>query len=106
MSIPEEDYLWLSGIQNFAFCRRQWSLMRIENLWSDNRLTAEGTVLHEVAHDSSFKESRGDKFIVRGLRIVSHELCLSGECDVIEFRKCADGIEIQGKTGLYIPYPI
>ncbi len=26
----EEDYLMLSGIQHFAFCRRQWAMIHIE----------------------------------------------------------------------------
>ena len=27
-----DDYLLLSGIQHFAFCRRQWALIHIEQL--------------------------------------------------------------------------
>ena len=50
MQVSEDEYLWLSGIQNYTFCRRQWALMRIENQWADNQLTAEGSALHEVAH--------------------------------------------------------
>lgn len=26
----EEDFLPLSGLQHFAFCRRQWALIHIE----------------------------------------------------------------------------
>lgn len=26
----EDEYLMLSGIQHFAFCRRQWALIHIE----------------------------------------------------------------------------
>lgn len=80
--------------------------MRIENQWADNQLTAEGSALHEVAHNSSFKESRGDKYIIRGLRVVSHKLRLVGECDVVEFHKSEDGVRIQGKDGHWLPYPI
>ena len=31
----EEDYLQLSGIQHFAFCRRQWALAYIELQWKE-----------------------------------------------------------------------
>lgn len=32
----EEDWLALSGIQHFSFCKRQWALIHIEQLWSEN----------------------------------------------------------------------
>ncbi len=30
MAYNEEDYLQLSGLQHFSFCRRQWALIHIE----------------------------------------------------------------------------
>ena len=56
----EDDFLQLSGIQHFAFCRRQWALAYIELQWLENVRTVEGRLLHEKAHDSSIKEKRGD----------------------------------------------
>ncbi len=32
----EEEFLQLSGIQHFAFCRRQWALAYIEMQWQEN----------------------------------------------------------------------
>ena len=37
----EEDFLQLSGIQHFVFCRRQWALSYIEMQWQENVRTAE-----------------------------------------------------------------
>ena len=31
----EDDYLLISGIQHFIFCRRQWALIHIEQLWEE-----------------------------------------------------------------------
>lgn len=31
MMLREEELLALSGLQHFAFCRRQWALIHIEN---------------------------------------------------------------------------
>ena len=42
MSYAEDDYLLISGIQHFMFCRRQWALIHIEQQWQENRLTVEG----------------------------------------------------------------
>lgn len=83
----EEDFLQLSGIQHFAFCRRQWALAYIELQWQENVRTVEGKIFHENAHDVSMKEKRGDLLIVRAMPIHSWEMGVSGECDVVEFHK-------------------
>lgn len=67
----EEEFLQLSGIQHFAFCRRQWALAYIEMQWQENVRTVEGKILHENAHDPSIKEKRGDPgFDVTGTLIL------------------------------------
>lgn len=58
MSCAENDYLMISGIQHFMFCRRQWALIHIEQQWQENRLTAEGEVIHQNAHKDDFIEKR------------------------------------------------
>ena len=67
MEYNEDDYLLLSGLQHFAFCRRQWALIHIENLWAENLRTTEGELLHERAHDASVRERRGNVITVRGV---------------------------------------
>ena len=37
-----DDYLQMSGIQHFSFCRRQWALAYMEQQWAENLRTAEG----------------------------------------------------------------
>ena len=69
----EEDYLMLSGIQHFAFCRRQWAIIHIEQQWEDNYRTTSGELMHKKAHDEKVFEKRGDLLTVRGLRISSRE---------------------------------
>lgn len=105
MKYPEEDYLPLSGIQHFAFCRRQWALIHIENQWAENERTVDGIIMHEKAH-SGDAESRGDVVIMRALRVFSATLGVSGECDVVEFHRNADGISLNGHDGLWQPYPV
>jgi CRISPR-associated exonuclease Cas4 len=80
----EDDLLPLSGLQHLMFCERQWALIHLEQQWEENRLTAEGRLLHESAH-SSGAESRGDVRIVRGLSLRSLRLGLAGQADVVEF---------------------
>lgn len=102
----EEEYLSLSGIQHFAFCRRQWALIHIEQQWDENVLTIEGHHLHERADQPHIREKRGDKLIVRALPIHSARLGISGICDVVEFVQTPDGISLMGEEGTFLPYPV
>ncbi|MDO4838505.1 MAG: CRISPR-associated protein Cas4 [Clostridia bacterium] len=102
----EEDYLQLSGLQHYKFCRRQWALIAIENQWAENYRTTDGEILHERAHDQDFTESRGDVLITRGMQIHSASLGVSGACDVLEFHRKAEGISLPEKDGLWQPYPV
>lgn len=106
MIYPEEEFLQLSGLQHFAFCRRQWALIHIENQWAENFRTIDGAILHENAHDTAFQENRGDRFITRGVSVFSGELGISGQCDVLEYHRGTVGIPLVGKTGLWQPYPV
>lgn len=106
MSWPEEDYLQLSGLQHFAFCRRQWALIHIEDQWAENYRTVDGHLMHERVHDQEFRESRGDRLTVRGLAVHSAELGISGQCDAVEFFKSPAGVPLGGRDGLWLPYPV
>ncbi|MCM1537669.1 MAG: CRISPR-associated protein Cas4 [bacterium] len=102
----EEEYLMLSGIQHFAFCRRQWAMIHIEQQWQENARTTAGELMHKKAHDENAIEKRGNLLIVRGLRISSRELGLSGQCDIVEFQQDAGGIELFGYGGKWKPVPV
>lgn len=102
----EEEFLQLSGIQHFAFCRRQWALAYIELQWQENVRTFEGRLLHEKAHDVSLKEKRGKLIISRAMPVHSRELGVSGECDVVEFHRAKEGISLFGREGKYRVIPV
>ena len=99
MEYNEEDFLQLSGLQHFQFCRRQWALIHIEHQWADNLRTADGTLLHENAHDEGFLERRGDLIITRGMPVSSRTLGVSGQCDVLEFHRIGKGIPLKNREG-------
>ncbi|WP_296956053.1 CRISPR-associated protein Cas4 [uncultured Dialister sp.] len=104
----EEDYLMISGIQHFAFCRRQWALIHINQEWDENRLTAEGELIHKNAHDTDFSEKRNGVLIIRGLRVASPALGMTGQCDVVEFTRdeSGSGAILQGHRGTWFVRPI
>ena len=106
MTDTEEDLLQLSGLQHFAFCRRQWALIHVEHQWQENLRTVEGALFHQRAHDEAQRERRGDTLILRGLPVISHRLGITGQCDVVEFHGAPDGVPLRGEDGLWLPYPI
>lgn len=62
--------------------------------------------MHKKAHDEGSFEKRGDLLIVRGLRISSRELGLSGQCDVVEFHRDDEGVKLFGYEGKWTPVPV
>ena len=102
----EDDYLQLSGVQHFLFCRRQWALIHIEEQWSDNLRTVEGNLMHERTHNEALTEKRGDIIITRGMSVFSRRHGVSGKCDVLEFHRTKTGLSIFGWDDLWLPYPV
>jgi CRISPR-associated exonuclease Cas4 len=101
----EDDLIPISALQHYVFCPRQWGLIHIEQMWSENRLTAEGRILHEKTHESE-AENRPNIRIVRGLRLCSYRLGLTGQADVVEFHKTDDGVQLDEAKGLWKPVPV
>ena len=106
MEYSEDDYLMISGIQHFKFCRRQWALIHIEQQWNENEHTVIGELMHKRAHDRYITEKRKDLLTVRALPVSSRRLGISGECDIVEFHKVEDGIKLHGHRGQYKIYPV
>ena len=101
-----DEYLLMSGIQHFCFCRRQWALIHLEQQWAENLRTAEGRLEHNRCHDAAQTERRAGLLITREMRVVSHRLHLVGNCDVVEFREDPNGIALQHTDGLWKPMPV
>lgn len=106
MEYSQDDYLMISGIQHFKFCRRQWALIHVEQQWAENEHTVVGELMHKKAHDPYLIEKRKDVLIVRALPVSSRSIGISGECDIVEFHKCDEGIKLIGHRGLYSVYPV
>ena len=105
----EDDMLMLSGIQHYMFCPRQWALIHIEQVWADNRRTAEGTIMHKNVDNPEYRQKNGDRITLRSVSLASKELGFYGISDAIELH-ATDNPEI-GLThprypGLWAPFPI
>ena len=94
----EADYIMLSALQHYLYCPRQCALIHLEQVWAENRFTAEGRVLHERA-DSEEKARQGRVRTVRTLPIASARLGLSGQADVVEFHADGSVYPVEYKRG-------
>jgi len=97
VNYTEDDLIALSALQHLAFCERQCALIHIEQMWDENRLTAEGKIMHEHVHEAG-EESRGDVRIERGVPLRSLRLGLIGKADVVEFHRL--------EAEKWQPYPV
>lgn len=91
------ETIYLSRLQHYLFCPRQFSLIELEDLWVENILTAQGQVVHQRVNQQE-SVSRGKIKIVRALPLMSYQYGIEGIADVVELH--------QDKLGVITPYPI
>jgi CRISPR-associated exonuclease Cas4 len=111
---PDEDLVPLSALQHFVFCRRQCALIHLEGAWAENRLTAEGRLLHDRV-DQAGSESRRDLRSTTAVRICSRRLKVVGVMDMLEFHRVESphgsehrtiATKLPGASGLWLPFPV
>lgn len=96
--MDEQDKLAISALQHFCFCRRQFALIHIEQQWAENRLTAEGRLLHEKTDIPSERVFAGAK-VVRAMPLDSAELGIYGVADTVEFFEDGAPFPVEYKHG-------
>lgn len=89
--------IYLSRLQHYLFCPRQFALIELEDVWAENQFTAEGHILHQRV-DEPTQEKRGDIRTVRALQLSNSTLGIEGVADVVEYHRQADGTNL--------PYPV
>lgn len=86
-----DDPIPISALQHAVYCLRQAALIHIERVWAENRFTAEGRVLHDVAHEAGERKGRRGVRRVTALPLACRRLNIAGVADLVEFRTGADG---------------
>ncbi len=92
--MEDDAALPLSALQHFVFCPRQCALIHLEQAWADNRLTAEGNLLHERVTEGETSQRAGTR-VWRNLPLRCRRLGLTGYADVVEFEAGSD-----------VPFPV
>ncbi|MDO4537002.1 MAG: CRISPR-associated protein Cas4 [Coriobacteriales bacterium] len=80
----DDELLPLSGLQHFAYCKRQYALIHIEQVWSESADTLRGEFFHERVDAAGYECSSGVR-AERRVRLKSSELGLYGVADIVEF---------------------
>ncbi len=83
-------------LATFLFCPRQCALIHVEQVWAENRFTAEGNILHAKTDQVASEIRRGVK-TVTAMPIRSFRLGVSGIADVVELDRL---------DGRWQPFPI
>jgi len=99
----EDDLLPISGLSQLLYCERRCALIHIEQVWAENRLTAEGRIMHEKVH-TEHHETRGGVRVEYGLPLRSLELGLIGRADVVEFHRSDTGKNDRARK--WRPFPV
>jgi CRISPR-associated exonuclease Cas4 len=94
--MDESDLIPLSALQHFLFCPRQCALIHVEQVWAENRFTAEGNILHAKTDQVASEIRRGVR-TVTAMPIRSFRLGVSGIADVVELDKL---------DGRWRPFPV
>lgn len=93
-----DDHLPISALQHYAYCPRQFALIHVEQVWAENRYTAEGRILHERV-DSGVAEQRKDVRFERSVMLRSEKYRLSGKLDLLEVHSGERFIPVEYKRG-------
>jgi CRISPR-associated exonuclease Cas4 len=97
VEFQEADLVPISALQHYMFCPRQCALIHLEQIWEENRFTAEGRIQHKRV-DAGGSEKRRDVQQAFGLAIRSLRIGITGKADVVEFHLQTDGRRV--------PYPV
>ena len=100
--MPPPPTIPLSALQHWLYCPRQCALIHNEQVWAENRFTAEGQLLHKKANEGP-DEHRATGSILRHLHVSSKTLGISGICDIVEVHDIKSQISNLPSTRSVVP---
>jgi CRISPR-associated exonuclease Cas4 len=96
--VDSREPLPISALNHLLYCERRVALVHLEQVWANNQFTAEGNVLHEVAHGGADENLRGIR-ITRSLPLGSVLHALTCEADIVEFHSIGKVVPVEYKRG-------
>src|SRR5262245_51154038 len=80
-----EDFVFLSALNQYDYCLRRCYYIFVENVFTDNEHTVEGSLLHRRV-DSGEINTRDGIWQSRSVHLYARQLGVCGKADVIEER--------------------
>lgn len=102
---PEEEMIPLSYLSQYYYCKRRAGLIMLEQVWNDNIYTAEGTIMHERAHDGGIETRKGISKLFN-VYLRSHALGICGKADCIEIFPDTEGALLPWREGRFMLHPV
>ena len=81
--MEDDNYIPLSYISQYNYCRRRAGLLMLEQQWSDSADTVKGSLEHKNVHTASIT-SRNSMITITDMSVVSRKMHLMGKCDAVE----------------------
>lgn len=91
--MEDDDLIPLSALRHYLYCPRQCALIHVEQLWADNRHTAEGHLLHERVDQQETEQRHGVR-TATAMPLINQALGVVGVADVVEFYHSDSGERI------------
>ncbi len=110
----DDDMIMISALQHYAFCPRQCALIHLEQVWSENYLTASGQALHSHV-DANNHETRRDIHKATSVRLASGKYGICGITDMLEYHKQdsnkneygeVNAVKLKGLFDYWRPFPV
>lgn len=92
------DPVFLSAIEHYSYCPRQWALIHIEQQFAENVHTMRGQAAHALVDDHGVKVEKGVR-VERSLPLYSLVHNLVGRADVVEFHPDGTIYPVEYKHG-------
>lgn len=82
--MEDDELVQISALEHFSYCKRQYALIYVEQVFEQNIFTVRGNFAHERT-DESIERQEGGMRVERALPLWSQRFGLVGRADTVEF---------------------
>ena len=93
--MDQDNYIPLSYISQYGYCKRRAGLLLLEQQWKDSTDTVKGSAEHKIVHETGIS-SRNAIHVLTDMQVYSNRLNLLGRCDAVE--------AIESDQGCLLPF--
>lgn len=105
-----DEFIPISALQHFVYCRRQAALIHVEQQWSENVATVAGRQLHEKSDVPATESRSANLRIARSVPLCNERIGIVGIADVVEFHRDSTdlpkAVVLPGNSGRWIAVPV